>query len=172
MSRGEYDEVISISKHCQCLYFIDSHWWLFCNIWCCICPSISSFIIKLTLTEQNDIGHVTHPRLRYNLYDKLYLILLLSKTDHWLMSMLYPDFEMGQVKKTPNLDFGNVFTEMVTISCFGLVLDWRNLLLDGSLFQDPSFCILVCGYFNVWSCRRRAEKKCNEEACIKKETAE
>ena len=87
MSRGEYDEVISISKYCQCLYFIDSHWWLFCNIWCCICPSISSFIIKLTLTEQNDIGHVTHPRLRYNLYDKLYLILLFVK--NWSLADEY-----------------------------------------------------------------------------------
>ena len=60
--------------------------------------------------------------------------------------------------KISNLDFGNVFNEMFAISCFGLVLDCRNLLLDGSLFPDPSFCILVCGYFNFWSCRRRAKK--------------
>ena len=95
-----------------------------------------------------------------------------SKTEQWLKSMLSSDCEMGQVKKILNLDFGNVFTEMSAISCFGSVLDCRNFLLDGSLFPDPSFCILVCGDFNFWSCRRRTEKKCNEEACIKKETAE
>ena len=117
-----------------------------------------SSILALIVVLRHLVLHVPFYLL---LYGKK-LILIFSKTEQWLMSMLSSDFEMGQVEETSNLDFGNVLTEMVAISCFGLVLDCRNLLLDGSLFSDPSFFILVCGYFNVWYCRRRAEKKCNE----------